>query len=157
STLAWTVPQGSDMRLQQLLAQAGYLPVDWTPAGSEVARTPRGQTNAAIHAPAGSFTWRYSNTPSELVHMWKEGQGNVIERGAVMMYQSDHDLAVDGVPGPQVWGALIADAIAGTRKTDGYSYVYVHRNVPQSLNLWHNGSVILSSPGNTGVPAAPTQ
>ena len=33
----------------------------------------------------------------------------------------------------------------------------MHRNVPQSLNLWHNGRVILKSPGNTGVPAAPTQ
>ena len=33
----------------------------------------------------------------------------------------------------------------------------MHRKLPQSLNLWHNGAVILSSPGNTGVPAAPTQ
>jgi hypothetical protein len=33
----------------------------------------------------------------------------------------------------------------------------VHRNLPQSLNLWHNGRLIVSSPGNTGVPAAPTQ
>ena len=47
--------------------------------------------------------------------------------------------------------------IAGRGRTDGYSYVYVHRSVPQSLNLWHNGSLVLSSPGNTGVPQAPTQ
>ena len=33
----------------------------------------------------------------------------------------------------------------------------MHRNVPQSLNLWRNGRKILASPGNTGVPAAPTQ
>ena len=33
----------------------------------------------------------------------------------------------------------------------------MHRKLPQSLNLWHNGRVILRSPGNTGVPAAPTQ
>jgi lipoprotein-anchoring transpeptidase ErfK/SrfK len=59
--------------------------------------------------------------------------------------------------GPKVWGALLADTLAGRRKTDGYSYVYVHRAVPQSLTLWHNGQTILSSPGNTGVPAAPTQ
>ena len=59
--------------------------------------------------------------------------------------------------GPQVWRALIADAIAGRRRTAGYSYVFVHRSLPQSLNLWHNGHVILSSPGNTGVPSAPTQ
>jgi lipoprotein-anchoring transpeptidase ErfK/SrfK len=56
-----------------------------------------------------------------------------------------------------VWSALLADTIAGRRRTDGYSYVYVHRKVPQALTLWHNGQTILRSPGNTGVPAAPTQ
>jgi hypothetical protein len=35
--------------------------------------------------------------------------------------------------------------------------VFVHAGVPQSLNLWHNGRVILTSPGNTGIPAAPTK
>ena len=29
--------------------------------------------------------------------------------------------------------------------------------MPQLLTLWHNGHVVLRSPGNTGVPAAPTQ
>ena len=48
-----------------------------------------------------------------------------------MMFEHEHDLAVDGSAGPMVWHALIADAIAGKKKTDGYSYVYVHRNVPQ--------------------------
>ena len=56
-----------------------------------------------------------------------------------MMFQDEHDLAVDGFAGPQVWHALLADAIAGKRRADGYSYVYVHRNVPQKLTLWHNG------------------
>ena len=37
----------------------------------------------------------------------------------------------------------------------GYSYVYVHRNVPQLLTLWHNGHVVLTSPGNTGVRPRP--
>ncbi len=104
----------------------------------------------------GRSTWRYSNTPPELQSQWQAGQPNQITRGAVMMFEHDHDLAVDGSAGPQVWHALIADAIAGKKKTDGYSYVYVHRNVPQLLTLWHNGSIVLTSPGNTGVPAAPT-
>ena len=56
-----------------------------------------------------------------------------------MMFQDEHELAVDGIAGPEVWHAVLADAIAGKRRTDGYSYVYVHRNVPQLLTLWHNG------------------
>ena len=74
-----------------------------------------------------------------------------------MMFQHDHGLDVDAFVGPQVWGALLADAVAGQAATAGYSYVYVHRNVPQLLTLWHDGKIVLTSPGNTGVPAAPTQ
>ena len=64
---------------------------------------------------------------------------------------------MDAIPGARVWHALLADAIAGKRRDSGYSYVYVHSSVPQSLTLWHNGQTVLTSPGNTGVPAAPTQ
>jgi hypothetical protein len=155
--IRWTVPPGSTLRLQQLLAEAGYLPLDWTPAGSAVPRTPQAEEVAAIAAPAGSFHWRYQNIPPELRSLWSAGQPNEIIRGAVMMFEHDQGLAADGLAGAKVWAALIADAIAGKRRNSGYSYVYVHRNLPQSLNLWHNGQTLLSSPGNTGVPAAPTQ
>ena len=64
-----------------------------------------------------------------------------------MMFQHDHGLTVDAFAGPHVWRALLADAIAGKQRTDGYSYVYVHRNVPQLLTLWHNGKVVLTLAG----------
>jgi hypothetical protein len=157
STLRWEVPGGSTMRLEQLLAEQGYLPVDWRPDSDPVPRTPPAQLAAAVDPPSGSFSWRFANTPPELTALWQPGEWNEIVRGAVMMFQDDHDLDVDAIPGPIFWKTLLADAVSGTRRDDGYSYVYVHRNLPQSLNLWHNGQVILSSPGNTGVPQAPTQ
>ena len=152
----WHVAGASFLRLQQLLAQEGYLPLDWTPAGDDVAQTKRAEVAAATTPPAGKFSWRYANTPPELVALWNPGQPDTITRGAVMMFQHDHGLTVDGIAGPKVWHAVIADAVAGRRRPGGYSYVYVHRNVPQLLTLWHNGHVVLTSPGNTGVPAAPT-
>ena len=157
STLQWDVPRGSTTRMEQLLAEQGYLPLDWQPAGDPVPATLAAQLGAAVDPPAGSFSWRFANTPPELTRLWKEGDWNEIVRGAVMMYQHDHDLAVDAIPGPVFWKTLLTDAVAGKRRDDGYSYVFVHRNLPQSMNLWHNGSVILSSPGNTGVPQAPTE
>jgi hypothetical protein len=155
--IGWTVPAGSTLRLQQLLAQAGYLPLDWTPDGAPVARTPPAELQAAVDPPKGHFSWRYPNTPSELQALWNEGSPNEITRGAVMMFQDRHGLDVDAIPGAMVWHALLADAIAGKHRDDGYSYVYVHSSVPQSLTLWHDGQTVLTSPGNTGVPAAPTQ
>lgn len=154
--LTWTVPPGSMDRLQQLLAEDGYLPLSFV-EDVPVAHTRAAESAAAVNAPAGHFTWRYSNTPPELKALWDEGQPNTIIRGAVMMFQNEHGLAVDGAAGAEVWNALIADTVAGKKKTDGYSYVYVHRAVPQLLTLWHNGKVVLTSPGNTGIPAAPTE
>ena len=157
-TLAWHVPAGSELRLQQLLAQLGYLPVTWTPAATDPPpEGVRAELSAAISPPDGRFAWRYPGTPPELQALWQPGQANTITRGAVMMFEDTHGLAVDGIAGRRVWRALIADAVAGRVRTDGYSYVFVHRSLPQSLNLWHDGHVILTSPGNTGVPAAPTE
>ena len=83
----------------------------------------------------------------------------MIVRGAIMMFQDEHHLTVDGLPGPDLWKGLLKEAPSTTRpRTAGYSYVYVHRDQrPQQLTLWHNGKTIFTSPGNTGVPAAPTE
>jgi lipoprotein-anchoring transpeptidase ErfK/SrfK len=155
--LEWSVPPGSLLRLEQLLAQAGYLPLDWQPSGAPVARTPGAELQAAVEAPKGHFSWRYANSPVELRALWRPTRPNQITRGAVMTFEDTHGLSVDGLAGTAVWQALLADAIAGKRRTSGYSYVYVRSSVPQSLTLWHNGHTVLRSPGNTGVPAAPTQ
>jgi peptidoglycan hydrolase-like protein with peptidoglycan-binding domain len=155
-TLRWDVPAGSTLRLQQLLAQLGYLPLDWQLAADPPSSVDA-QLAAALTPPPGAFTWRYANTPPELRAQWQPGESNEITRGAVMMFEDTHGLVVDAIAGPRVWKQVLTDSLEGKRRNDGYSYVYVHRELPQSLNLWHNGKVILSSPGNTGVPAAPTQ
>ncbi len=154
SRLEWTVPPGSTLRLQQLLAQAGYLPLDWQPAGAAVARAPGAEAHAAVDPPSGSFSWRYPNTPHQLQAMWSPGQSGVITKGAVMKFENENALAVDGVAGPTVWRTLLGDAIAGKRLTSGYSYVYVHREVPEMMTLWHDGRTIVSSPANTGISGA---
>jgi hypothetical protein len=156
-TLGWEVRHGTILRLEQLLAQAGYLPLRWKPAATRTTSSVHTELVATAEPPAGRFRWRYRNTPPELRALWQTGRWNGIVRGAVMMFEHEHGLGVDGFVGPQVWHALLADTIAGRRRPDGYSYVYVHRSVPQSLTLWHNGRTVLRSPGNTGVPAAPTQ
>jgi len=155
--LSWHVAPASFVRLQQLLAQEGYLPLVWSPTGVDVSRRPRAELAAATAPPGGRFDWRYPNTPNELKSLWRPGEPNEITRGAVMTFEHDHGLAVDGISGPAVWHAAIDDAVRGRRKPGGYSYVFVHRNVPQLMTLWHDGHVVLTSPGNTGVPAAPTQ
>jgi hypothetical protein len=155
--LDWTIAPGTLLRLHQLLAQEAYLPVVWNPATTDVARTPAAEVKAAVDPPAGTFSWRFPNTPSQLTSQWNAQQVTQITRGAVMMFEHEHALTVDGLAGPEVWHDLIADSIAGKLHTGGYSYVYVHTSLPQLLTLWHNGQTVLTSPGNTGIPSAPTQ
>jgi peptidoglycan hydrolase-like protein with peptidoglycan-binding domain len=153
-TLQWPVASGSMLRLQQLLAQLGYLPLRWT--GTPAAATPAAQLEAALSPPSGTFAWRYEHTPSKLGSFWLPGRSNVLTRAALMRFEDAHGLPADGVPSPAVWRALFADTIAGKRNTGGYTYVLVHESVPQSLSVWHDGKVVATSPGNTGIAQAPT-
>jgi peptidoglycan hydrolase-like protein with peptidoglycan-binding domain len=154
-SLAWKVAGGSTLRLQELLARLGYLPVRWRVADA-LPSTPASEVAAALSAPRGSFSWRYSGTPLSLRTLWRPGSWNVVTQGAVMRFENVHGMATDGVAGPQVWRALLHDDLAGRRSDAGYNYVFVHESIPQSLSLWHNGRVILTSPGNTGIAQAPT-
>ncbi len=156
STIAWSVPTGSTLRLHQLLAQADYLPVLWRASAGEVARTPSAEAQAAVEPPSGSFSWRYPNTPHQLQQKWSPDQATVITRGAVMKFENANGLTADGVAGEAVWRKLLAYAIAGGHLSEGYSYVYVHREVPETMTLWSAGRTIITSAANTGISGAET-
>jgi L,D-transpeptidase catalytic domain len=155
--IGWVVPQGSTLRLQQLLAETGYLPVDWHPSGGHIARTPRAQAQAAVDPPAGSFAWRYANTPRQLKALWSPRQWSAVMKGAVMKFENNNNMTVDGEPGPAVWRALLRYVLADKRLDEPYSYVYVHREVPETMTLWSAGHTVESAPANTGIAGAETE
>jgi peptidoglycan hydrolase-like protein with peptidoglycan-binding domain len=151
----WSVPGGSPMRLQQLLAQLGYLPLKFE--GRHVGLTPQAQEQAAISPPSGHFVWRYANTPAWLHGMWAPGSTGTMTQGAVMAFQNDHGFStVDGKAGPEVWRSLINAVNSHKVSTFGYSAVNVSLG-GQSLTLWHSGKTIVEGTAvNTGIPSRPT-
>ncbi|MFL5861308.1 MAG: L,D-transpeptidase family protein [Solirubrobacteraceae bacterium] len=154
NTGRWLVPGGSMVRVQQLLAQLGYLPLTFK--GADVAPINSAQEAAAIDPPKGTFDWKYPNTPSALKSFWKPGAYGTVTKGALMAFENDHGITADGVAGPQVWKALIAAAISGHGSTFGYTFVSVSV-ASQSLNLWHSGKTVIAGTAvNTGIPQAPT-
>jgi peptidoglycan hydrolase-like protein with peptidoglycan-binding domain len=156
-SIEWNIPPGSTLRLQQLLAEAGYLPVDWKPSGARVAHTPSAELRAAVEPPKGHFHWRYSNVPSGLHEAWSAGEENVATEGAVMAFESQHEMEIDGSAGSEVWDALLRAAIAGKRNPEsGYSYVSVSETLPEKVTLWHDGHTIFTAAANTGIPGAET-
>jgi len=146
-------------RLGQLLAQLGYLPLTWTAsAGATVptASDTTGQLEAAYNPPAGSWAWQ-SGYPSELRRFWEGGSlSGKIMLGAVMAFEADHGLAIDGVAGPQVWASVLRAVAGDHSNTHGYTYAIAHEGSPETLTIWHDGQVVLHSLANTGIQAAPT-
>ena len=146
-------------RLDQLLAQLGYLPLTWTaspgatvPADGDAA----GQLAAAYDPPQGQFTWK-PGYPRELRRFWRGGSTNgLILKGAVMAFESEHGLAIDGIAGPEVWGSLLKAVAANDVNTNGYTYAIASESSPETLTIWHDGRQVFRSLANTGIPQAPT-
>jgi len=149
----------STTRLEQLLAQLGYLPLTWTPVGSAAAPSladAAAQRSAAYAPPAGTFVWQ-SGYPRGMRRFWQHGRpDNLMLKGAVMAFEGDRSMAMDGMVGPAVWQAMFKAAAAGQANTHGYTYARASQKAPETLTIWHNGHIVLHSLANTGIPVAPT-
>jgi hypothetical protein len=147
----------SKVRLEQLLGQLGYLPLTWAPlTGTAPPLTDaRAQLSAAYDPPAGTYTWQ-SGYPAQLIALWRPDKPSLILKGAVMAFESDHKLTLDGVIGSRVWRAMFRALAAGRVNTHGYTYALARQKLPETLTVWHNGRVIFQHLANTGIPAAPT-
>lgn len=149
SSVSFTVATGGFLRLQQLLATTGYLPLSFTPAAPLVA------PQEAAQPQAGTFAWRW-NEPASLVSQWTPGTANVITQGAVMTFEGQHNMKTDGIAGPAVWEALLAAEATGAVNTASYNYVYVSKTLPESVTVYSNGAPVYHTLANTGISGART-
>ncbi len=148
----------STLRLEQLLAQLGYLPLGWQPIPGDPpvsATDANGQLSAAYSPPQGTFTWQ-AGYPAALQNMWQAGQPGNILTGAVRAFEFDQGMTMDGVAGPQVWNALLRAVAKGGNNPNGYTYAYVSEGSPETLTIWHNGHQVLHTLVNTGIPGRTT-
>ena len=160
SVSSFTTGSYSTVRLQELLAQLGYLPLNWTPAdratGTIADSDARAQLHAAYNAPAGSFSFK-SGYPSALTSQWSAGSDNVLVTGAVRAFEYNSGLTMDGDAGPEVWGALLKAVAQDRTNPNGYSYALATQGESnESLQVWHDGKRVVVTPANTGIPASPT-
>lgn len=161
SVTSFTTGTYSTLRLQQLLAQLGYLPLNWTPAdpatGTIAASDARAQLAAAYDAPAGTFAFQ-PGYPTTLTRQWSAGSDNVLVNGAVRAFENNQGLTMDGDAGPQVWADLLRAVAKDQTNPNGYSYALATQGQSdESLQVWHDGKRVIDTPANTGIPASPTQ
>jgi len=132
-----TDPLTTVLGQEEVLAGLGYLPLSWSPAG---------------------FQWRWT-PPAPLQALWAPGQDSAIAKGAIMAFESVAGLATDGAISNSEIAALqaaAADPTGPDANPNGYSYAVASESSPESLTVWHNGVVVVSSPANTGGAGTPT-
>ena len=150
-TSQFTVAPGSILRLQQLLAELGYLPLTFTPAAPVTSPSQEGNDQV------GTFSWRWADQPAALTTLWTPGVSNVITEGAVMNFENQNGLKTDGVAGPEVWSDLLSDIQGGKGDAVPWDYVVVSQSLPESATVYRDGAPVYSTPVNTGVAGAPTE
>ena len=150
-TTQFTVAPGSTLRLQQLLAELGYLPLTFTPAAPVTSPAQLGNDQV------GSFSWRWAYQPASLTTLWTPGTNNVITQGAVMNFENQNGLKTDGAAGPQVWTDLLADVQSGKSNAQPWDYVLVSQSRPETATVYKDGGEVYSTLVNTGVPGAITE
>jgi peptidoglycan hydrolase-like protein with peptidoglycan-binding domain len=150
-SFTFTVADGDPLALQELLAELNYLPLSFTASGPSP--LPRNSAMPQL----GTFAWRWPSLPAELTSLWTQGENSVITKAAVMTFENQNGLSVDGLAGPSVWSTLLADVAAKKVDTAPYTYVLVSKVLPENLTLYNDGAPQYTNiPVNTGAPGADT-
>jgi len=154
----WQVQDGSVLRLQQVLAKLGYLPVNWVRTSPVVYSEAAGTQDLRelFKPPAGTFSWRYPDTPSQLQAAWQVGVDNHVTTGAMVAFERHDGLPAYTSIRPQMWTALLTAEANHTMNPEGYTYALVSQVQPESLTLWHDGTDVYTSVANTGIAQTPT-
>ncbi|HXP20972.1 MAG TPA: Ig-like domain-containing protein [Streptosporangiaceae bacterium] len=147
----------SRIRMEQLLAQLGYLPLSWSPATGSAAplSDPNVQLSAAYSPPQGSYTWQ-TGYPIQLKRLWKPNRPSEVLLGAVTAFESDHGLALDGTISRGVWRAMFHALTHDQMNKHGYTYALASQKLPETLTVWHNGAIVFKHLANTGIAIRPT-
>lgn len=164
TSTTFTVQPASQTRVQQMLAELNYLPFTFQPATpghspsasalDAEATTPSAMQTAPLQ---GTLAWSWATVPDTLRALWTPGQAGVMDRGALMAFESDHHMTMDGVAGPQVWNALLTAVAARQVASHPYYYLVASESLPEKLTVYRDGQVVFTSPANTGVPGATTE
>ncbi|HEX4110074.1 MAG TPA: L,D-transpeptidase family protein [Solirubrobacteraceae bacterium] len=154
ATLKVVCPDG--LALQEALARLAYLPFKMVTrygminVGGKMTRAlaarhafipPHGRLVPTVHA-VPHFVQGDGNDPTTV--------------GALEVFQENHGIDPTGVATAQTWRVLLADETVDRRDPHDYTWVSVTEGDPETLEVHVGHKVALSTPANTGIPAAPT-
>ncbi len=84
------------------------------------------------------------------------GQIDETTKGALMVFQSEHEIEPTGTPEAATWKALLRASEKHERDPSPYTFVTVTESLPETLEVHRDDRVVFSTPANTGVLGAET-
>ncbi|HEY5194552.1 MAG TPA: L,D-transpeptidase family protein [Solirubrobacteraceae bacterium] len=175
--IALSVQCPSVKGLQQTLARLDYLPYE--AHSSRRARSLEAEVVSAVSNPATAAQADSSSDPAHVARRIaaidafdpspdtldarvsdappvEYGQLDETTKGALMVFQSEHEIEPTGTPEAATWKALLKAAEKDERSRAPYTFVTVTESLPETLEVHQGSHVELSTPANTGVPGAET-
>jgi peptidoglycan hydrolase-like protein with peptidoglycan-binding domain len=146
----------SILGLQEALARLGYLGARLHPRYAVHLPTagPESLRQAAEHA-FRPFHGRLDPDPAGAPPV-EEGQLDETTKGAVEVFQEDHDLEATGEPNALTWHLLLVVEGLYHRDPHPYTWVTVSEAEPETLRVHQGNHVAITSAANTGVAGAET-
>ncbi len=151
--ISWTTEAGSVLRIQQLLAILGYLPLKWSPTQAASGTSPTQQLYSPV---SGSFSWGYPNIPASIKASFTPGVFGKMTQGALVSFERVHGMPVYTSIRTLIWPALLNAEAANMPNPNGYTYAVVSEVAPETITIYHDANVVLHSLVNTGVSQTPT-
>jgi peptidoglycan hydrolase-like protein with peptidoglycan-binding domain len=155
-TITLHVPCPTTTALQQALARLGYIGARFRSRfGAHISSGPESRAVAArraYHPPHGKLNPDPSDAPPV-----ENGEMDAVTRGALTIFQQDHDITPSEAPESKTWASLLAALTLGHRNPDPYTWVSVSESIPETLEVHRGNHVALTTPANTGVAGAETQ
>jgi hypothetical protein len=145
----------SIVALQEALARQGYVGAVLHPRYA--VQIPAGRESlgeAARHA-FRPFHGRLAPRPADAPPV-EMGELDATTKGALEVFQADHNLEPTGEPDAETWRLLLIVESLNHRNPRPYTWVSVTESLPETLQVHVGSRVALSSPTNTGVPGAET-
>lgn len=142
--------------LQQALIRLDYLPYELrSPHNTNGGNSPEPRSLAAhyaYHPAADRLVASVPHAPG-----LRYGSLDPTTRGALMVFQTAHNLSPTGSPDSSTWASLLAAETLGHDDPNPYTFVTVSESIPETLEVHRGHHVVLSTPANTGVPGATTE
>jgi hypothetical protein len=141
--------------LQEALARQGYIGARLRPRYAVHISSGRESLGEAAEHAFRPFHGRLVPDPADAPPV-EMGQLDETTKGALEVFQADHNLEATGAPSARTWQLLLEVEALGHRDPRPYTWVSVSESEPETLEVHEGGRVAISSPANTGVAGAET-